>query len=216
MIAVVFVHILALHEVGSNNPDGVDVKKFKDEDGIPLDTKPFFPYDVMHDLYAIGVFLIFFVTIMFFYPDGGGYVIEYVNYEAADNLKTPEHIVPSWYYTPFYAMLRAVTFPLFGLSAKFLGFVVMAAGIAIFVALPWLDRSPVKSIKYKGIYSKFFLTLFVISFFVLGYLGTVTSTPARTLAAQIFTITYFAYFLLMPIYSKYETCKPVPDRVKLS
>ena len=216
LIAVVFVHILALHEVGSNNPDGVDVKKFKDEDGIPLDTKPFFPYDVMHDLYAIGVFLIFFVTIMFFYPDGGGYVIEYVNYEAANNLKTPEHIVPSWYYTPFYAMLRAVTFPLFGLSAKFLGFVVMAAGIAIFVALPWLDRSPVKSIKYKGIYSKFFLALFVVSFFVLGYLGTVTSTPARTLAAQIFTITYFAYFFLMPIYSKYETCKPVPDRVYLS
>ena len=102
---------MALHEVGSNNPDGVDVKKHKDEDGVPLDTKPFFPYDVMHDLYAIGVFLIFFVTIMFFYPDGGGYVIEYVNYEAADNLKTPEHIVPSWYYTPFYAMLRAVTFP---------------------------------------------------------------------------------------------------------
>ena len=216
LIAVVFVHILALHEVGSNNPDGVDVKKFKDDDGVPLDTKPFFPYDVMHDLYAIGVFLIFFVTIMFFYPDGGGYVIEYVNYEAADNLKTPEHIVPSWYYTPFYAMLRAITFPLFGLSAKFLGFVVMAAGIAIFVALPWLDRSPVKSIKYKGIYSKFFLTLFVISFFVLGYLGSVTSTPERTLAAQIFTVTYFAYFLLMPFYSKYEKCKPVPDRVQLS
>jgi ubiquinol-cytochrome c reductase cytochrome b subunit len=216
LIAVVFVHILALHEVGSNNPDGVDVKKFKDEDGVPLDTKPFFPYDVMHDLYAIGVFLIFFVTIMFFYPDGGGYVIEYVNYEAADNLKTPEHIVPSWYYTPFYAMLRAVTFPLFGLSAKFLGFVVMAAGIAIFVALPWLDRSPVKSIKYKGIYSKFFLALFVVSFFVLGYLGSVTSTPGRTLAAQIFTVTYFAYFFLMPFYSKYEKCKPVPDRVSLS
>jgi ubiquinol-cytochrome c reductase cytochrome b subunit len=215
LIAVVFIHILALHEVGSNNPDGVDVKKFKDEDGVPLDTKPFFPYDITHDLYAIGVFLIFFVTIMFFYPDGGGYVIEYVNYEAADNLKTPEHIVPSWYYTPYYAMLRAVTFPLFGLTAKFLGFVVMAAGIAIFVALPWLDRSPVKSIKYKGNYSKFFLALFVISFFVLGYLGTVTSTPGRTLAAQIFTVTYFAYFLLMPIYTKYEKCKPVPDRVQL-
>ena len=215
LIAVVFVHILALHEVGSNNPDGVDVKKFKDDDGVPLDTKPFFPYDIVHDLYAVGVFLIFFCFIMFFYPDGGGYVIEYVNYEAADNLKTPEHIVPSWYYTPFYAMLRAVTFPLFGLSAKFLGFVVMAAGIAIFVALPWLDRSPVKSIKYKGIYSKFFLGLFVVSFFVLGYLGTVTSTPERTVAAQIFTITYFAYFFLMPIYSKYEKCKPVPDRVQL-
>jgi len=153
---------------------------------------------------------------MFFYPDGGGYVIEYVNYEPADNLKTPDHIIPAWYYTPFYAMLRAITFPLFGLSAKFLGFIVMAAGIAIFVALPWLDRSPVKSIKYKGIYSKFFLVLFVISFFVLGYLGSVAPSPAKTLLAQIFTVGYFAYFLLMPIYSKYETCKPVPDRVKLS
>ena len=215
LIALVFMHLVALHEVGAGNPEGVDIEKHLDEDGVPLDTKPFFPYDVMHDLYAIGVFLIFFVTIMFFYPDGGGYVIEYVNYEAADNLKTPEHIVPSWYYTPFYAMLRAVTFPLFGLSAKFLGFVVMAAGIAIFVALPWLDRSPVKSIKYKGIYSKFFLALFVVSFFVLGYLGTVTSTPGRTIAAQIFTVTYFAYFFLMPIYSKYEKCKPVPERVQL-
>jgi len=216
LIAVIFVHILALHEVGSNNPDGVDVKKFKDEDGVPLDTKPFFPYDIMHDLYAIGVFLIFFCFIMFFYPDGGGYVIEFVNYEPADNLKTPDHIVPSWYYTPYYAMLRAITFPIFGLSAKFLGFVVMAAGIAIFVALPWLDRSPVKSIRYKGIFSKFFLSLFVVSFFVLGYLGSVPPNPVRTLFAQIFTFTYFAYFLLMPIYSKYEKCKPVPERVTLS
>ena len=113
-------------------------------------------------------------------------------------------------------MLRAITFPVLGLSAKFLGFVVMAAGIAIFVALPWLDRSPVKSIKYKGFYSKFFLTLFVISFFVLGYLGSVASTPLGTLLAQFFTVTYFSYFLLMPIYTKYETCKPVPDRIQLS
>jgi ubiquinol-cytochrome c reductase cytochrome b subunit len=153
---------------------------------------------------------------MFFYPDGGGYVIEYVNYEAANNLKTPDHIVPSWYYTPYYAMLRAITFPLFGLSAKFLGFVVMAAGIAIFIALPWLDRSPVKSIRYKGIYSKFFLFLFVVSFFVLGYLGSVSSSPLKTLFAQIFTLTYFSYFLLMPIYTRFEKCKPVPDRVFLS
>jgi ubiquinol-cytochrome c reductase cytochrome b subunit len=113
-------------------------------------------------------------------------------------------------------MLRAITFPIFGLSAKFLGFVVMAAGIAIFVALPWLDRSPVKSIRYKGIFSKFFLSLFVVSFFVLGYLGSVPPNPVRTLFAQIFTFTYFAYFFLMPIYSKYEKCKPVPERVTLS
>ena len=126
---------------------------------------PSFPYDVMHDLYAIGVFLIFFVTIMFFYPDGGGYVIEYVNYEAADNLKTPEHIVPSWVLHTILCNVKGHNFSSFGLSAKFLGFVVMAAGIAIFVALPWLDRSPVKSIKYKGIYSKFFLTLFCYKLF---------------------------------------------------
>ena len=113
-------------------------------------------------------------------------------------------------------MLRAITFPLFGLSAKFLGFVVMAAGIAIFIALPWLDRSPVKSIRYKGVYSKFFLFLFVVSFFVLGYLGSVSSSPLKTLFAQIFTLTYFSYFLLMPIYTRFEKCKPVPDRVFLS
>tara|TARA_B110001454_G_C12553881_1_gene364749 strand:- start:278 stop:739 length:462 start_codon:yes stop_codon:yes gene_type:complete len=153
---------------------------------------------------------------MFFYPDGGGYLIEAVNYEVADRLQTPDHIVPSWYYTPFYAMLRAITFPLFGLSAKFIGFVVMAAGIAIFVAMPWLDRSPVKSIRYKGIYSKLFLIVFIISFLVLGYLGTVAPSSFRTTLAQIFTFTYFAYFLLMPIYTKYEICKPVPDRVTLS
>jgi len=216
LIVVVFVHFLALHEVGSNNPDGVDVKKYTDQDGVPLDTKPFFPYDITHDIYAIGIFLIFFCFIMFFYPDGGGYLIEAVNYEAADRLQTPDHIVPSWYYTPFYAMLRAITFPLFGLSAKFIGFVVMAAGIAIFVAMPWLDRSPVKSIRYKGIYSKLFLIVFIISFLVLGYLGTVAPSPFRTTLAQIFTLTYFAYFLLMPIYTKYEICKPVPDRVNLS
>ena len=213
LAVVVFVHILALHEVGSNNPEGIDVKKKVDSDGVPLDTVPFFPYDVVKDLYAIGIFLIIFCSVLFFFPDGGGYLIEYINYEPANNLKTPEHIVPAWYYTPYYAMLRAITFPIGPLTAKFLGFVVMAAAMVIFALLPWLDKSPVKSIRYKGIYSKVFLFLFVISFIVLGYLGSVAPNPTRTFLAQIFTIIYFAFFLLMPFYTKYEKCKPVPERI---
>ena len=212
---VVFVHILALHEVGSNNPEGIDVKQHIDENGVPLDTVPFFPYDVVKDLYAIGIFLTLFCFVLFFFPDGGGYLIEYVNYELANNLKTPEHIVPAWYYTPYYAMLRAITFPIGPLTAKFLGFVVMVSAMVIFALLPWLDKSPVKSIRYKGIFSKAFLYLFVVSFIVLGYLGSVTPNPMRTLLAQIFTMVYFAYFLLMPFYTKYEKCKSVPERIKI-
>ena len=212
---VVFVHILALHEVGSNNPEGIDVKQHIDENGVPLDTVPFFPYDVVKDLYAIGIFLTIFCFVLFFFPDGGGYLIEYVNYELANNLKTPEHIVPAWYYTTYYAMLRAITFPIGPLTAKFLGFVVMVSAMVIFALLPWLDKSPVKSIRYKGIFSKAFLYLFVVSFIILGYLGSVTPNPMRTLLAQIFTMVYFAYFLLMPFYTKYEKCKSVPERIKI-
>ena len=212
---VVFVHILALHEVGSNNPEGIDVKQHIDENGVPLDTVPFFPYDVVKDLYAIGIFLTLFCFVLFFFPDGGGYLIEYINYELANNLKTPEHIVPAWYYTTYYAMLRAITFPIGPLTAKFLGFVVMVSAMVIFALLPWLDKSPVKSIRYKGIFSKAFLYLFVVSFIVLGYLGSVTPNPMRTLLAQIFTMVYFDYFLLMPFYTKYEKCKPVPERIKI-
>ena len=212
---VVFVHILALHEVGSNNPEGIDVKQHIDKNGVPLDTVPFFPYDVVKDLYAIGIFLTIFCFVLFFFPDGGGYLIEYINYELANNLKTPEHIVPAWYYTTYYAMLRAITFPIGPLTAKFLGFVVMVSAMVIFALLPWLDKSPVKSIRYKGIFSKAFLYLFVVSFIVLGYLGSVTPNPMRTLLAQIFTMVYFAYFLLMPFYTKYEKCKSVPERIKI-
>ena len=212
---VVFVHILALHEVGSNNPEGIDVKQHIDENGVPLDTVPFFPYDVVKDLYAIGIFLTLFCFVLFFFPDGGGYLIEYINYELANNLKTPEHIVPAWYYTTYYAMLRAITFPIGPLTAKFLGFVVMVSAMVIFALLPWLDKSPVKSIRYKGIFSKAFLYFFVVSFIILGYLGSVTPNPMRTLLAQIFTMVYFAYFLLMPFYTKYEKCKPVPERIKI-
>jgi ubiquinol-cytochrome c reductase cytochrome b subunit len=213
LIAVVFFHILALHEIGSNNPDGIDIKKHVDNDGVPLDSKPFYPYDITHDVYALGVFLLFFCGIVFFFPGGGGYILETVNFEPANPLSTPAHIVPSWYYTPYYAMLRAVDFSIFGFTAKFLGFATMAAGIAIFAALPWLDRSPVKSIRYKGIYSKIFLTGFVVSFFVLGYLGLVPPTELKNVLAKVFTVIYFSYFLLMPIYTKLEKCKPVPERV---
>ena len=149
------------------------------------------------------------------YPDGGGYLIEHPNYEPADPLKTPELIAPVWYYTPFYSMLRAATFPLFGLDAKLWGLIVMAGAIVLPFVLPWLDKSPVKSMRYKGLGSKIMLGLFVISFFILGYLGTVHPTPGRTVMAQVCTGIYFAYFLLMPWYTAVEKTKLVPERVTM-
>ncbi len=214
LIVLVFLHLLALHEVGSNNPDGIDVKKHLDEDGKPLDAIPFHPhYTIGHDLPAIVGFLFFFCIVMFYFPDGGGYFIEHPNYEPADPLKTPDLIAPVWYYTPFYSMLRAATSPLFGLDAKFWGLVVMAGAIVLPAVLPWLDRSPVKSIRYKGMASKIFLGVFIIAFFILGYLGTQHPTAGRTLVAQICTGIYFGYFLLMPWYTRVEKTKPVPERV---
>ncbi len=215
LLVLVVLDVLALHEVGSNNPDGVDIKKTTDETGKPLDGVPFHPYFTLGKLPGIIVFLFLFCAVMFFYPDGGGYLIEHPNYEPADPLKTPELIAPVWYYTPFYSMLRAATFPLLGLDAKFWGLVVMAGAIVIPFVLPWLDKSPVKSMRYKGLASKIMLGLFVISFFILGYLGTVHPTPLRTLLAQVCTAIYFAYFLLMPWYTSVEKTKPVPERVVL-
>ncbi len=216
LIVLVFLHILALHEVGSNNPDGVDIKKNLDKNGKPIDSIPFHPnYTIGHDLPAIVGFLFLFCVVMFYYPDGGGYLIEHPNYEPANPLKTPDLIAPVWYYTPFYSMLRAATFPLFGLDAKFWGLVVMAGAIALPVVLPWLDKSPVKSIRYKGWGSKIFLAMFIISFFILGYLGVQHPTPARTLVAQLCTAIYFGYFLLMPWYTSVEKTKPVPERVTM-
>jgi len=213
LVMLVFVHIVALHHVGSNNPDGVDIKKFKDENGVPLDGIAFHPYYSVHDLLGIAVFLFVFCVIVFFFPEMGGYFIEHANFEEANNLKTPEHIAPVWYYTPFYAMLRAVTYPFLGIDAKFWGLVVMGGAIAILFVLPWLDRSPVKSIRYKGLLSKIMLAAFLVSFVVLGYLGALGPTPGRTTAAQIFTVVYFAYFILMPFYTRMEGTKPVPERV---
>ena len=213
LAGLVFLHMVALHHVGSNNPEGVDIKKQKDAQGVPLDGIPFHPYYTVHDFMATVGFLIVFCAIVFFAPEMFGYFIEKPNFEEADPLKTPEHIAPVWYYTPFYAMLRAVTFPLFGLSAKFWGLIVMGAAIAIPAILPWLDRGPVKSIRYKGLLSRLMLAVLVVSFVVLGYLGTIPPSPTATAAAQIFTVLYFAFFLLMPWYSRIDRTRPVPDRI---
>ena len=214
LLLLVFLHILALHEVGSNNPEGIDIKKHRDAAGHPLDGVPFHPdYTIGHDLSAVIGFMFLFCIVMFYFPDGGGYFIEAPNYEPADPLKTPDLIAPVWYYTPFYSMLRAATFPLFGLDAKLWGLVVMVGAIMLPLVLPWLDKSPVKSMRYKGMPSKIMLSLFVLSFFILGYLGTVHPTETGTRLAQVCTAIYFAYFLLMPWYTRIEKTKPVPDRI---
>ncbi len=206
LLALVVLHILALHEVGSNNPDGIDIKKNKDENGVPKDGIAFHPYYTVHDLQAIAVFLFAFCAVIFFAPEMGGYFIEYANFEIADNLKTPEHIAPVWYFTPFYSVLRAV-------PDKLMGFIAFASSVAILFILPWVDRSPVKSMRYKGTFSKVALIVFVAAFIILGVLGVKAPTPARTTLAQICSVLYFAYFLAMPIWTSMEKTKPEPERV---
>jgi ubiquinol-cytochrome c reductase cytochrome b subunit len=215
LVMLVFVHFVALHHVGSNNPDGVEIKNTKDANGVPLDGVPFWPYTVTHDVHATIVFLFLFCAVVFFAPEMGGYFLEKPNFEMANPLKTPEHIAPVWYYTPFYAMLRAATYPLFGVPAKFWGFVVMAGAIVMPALLPWLDRSPVKSIRYKGMLSRIALAVFTVSFIVLGYLGTIAPSDIATMVAQVCTLLYFAYFVLMPWYTRAEKTKPVPERVTM-
>ena len=206
LIALVFLHLVALHEVGAGNPEGVDIEEFVDEDGVPLDSVPFFPYKVLSAMPAIGVFGLVFCIIMFFFPEGGGYFLELANFEEANPLVTPEHIAPVWYYAPYYTMLRAVPDP-FG------GLIVMAAAVAIIFIVPWLDRSNVASIRYKGILSKIAIVMFVVSFITLGYLGTVTVTETGKIMSIICTVMYFAFFLLMPIYSSIEKTYEVPKRL---
>jgi len=213
ILGLVVLHIIALHEVGSNNPDGVDIKEKKDENGVPLDGIPFHPYYTVKDIVGVVVFLFVFCFVIFFFPEGGGYFLEKPNFEPANALKTPEHIAPVWYFTPFYAILRAITFPLFGLDAKFWGVVAMGGAIAILFVLPWLDRSPVRSMRYKGWYSRIALLTFAICFVILGVLGAIPTTPGRTILAQVCTALYFAFFLLMPFYTRMESTKPVPERV---
>ncbi len=223
LLGLVFAHLVALHEVGSNNPDGIEIKKKKDpKTGIPLDGIPFFPYYVVKDIVGVVVFLMVFSAIMFFAPEMGGYFLEYNNFVPADSLKTPDHIAPVWYFTPFYSILRAVP-PLLG--SQFPGVLAMGLAVMMYFFLPWLDRGAVKSIRYRGAVYKTALALFVISFLVLGYLGTVPTNvwgqfggwlggaERATVVARIFTIVYFLFFLLMPWYTKIDTTKPEPERV---
>ncbi|MBL8516911.1 MAG: cytochrome bc complex cytochrome b subunit [Betaproteobacteria bacterium] len=226
LLGLVAAHILALHEVGSNNPDGVEIKKNKDpKTGTPLDGIPFHPYYTVKDIVGVVVFLMIFTVIVFFMPEMGGYFLEYNNFIPADPLKTPEHIAPVWYFTPFYAMLRAVP-SMFG--SQFPGVAVMGAATLILFALPWLDRGKVKSIRYRGPVYKAWLWAFVVSFLILGYLGVVPTTvwgqlpkglpllggmDTATLVARLLTIVYFLFFLLMPWYTKNDKELPEPERV---
>jgi len=206
LVFLVIAHILALHEVGSNNPDGIEIKKVKGPDGHPVDGIPFHPYYTVKDLVGTVVFLALFTSVIFFAPEMGGYFLEHANFEPANALQTPEHIAPVWYFTPFYAILRAV-------PNKLLGVVLMGLAVVSFVFLPWLDRSKVKSIRYRGWISKAFLFAFAVSFIALGYLGLMPATPAYTNAARVFAVIYFAFFFLMPWYSAIDRTKPVPERV---
>ncbi len=206
LLGLVVAHIIALHEVGSNNPDGVDIKKNKDENGIPLDGIPFHPYYSVKDIVGVVVFLMVFSLIIFYAPEMGGYFLEHANFIPADPLKTPEHIAPVWYFTPFYAILRAV-------PDKLLGVIAMGGAIAVLFVLPWLDRNNVRSIRYRSTAYKINLVLFVIAFIALGWLGMQPATPLLTLFAQIFSAIYFGFFVALFFISKNEKTKPVPERV---
>ncbi len=210
LVLIIVAHLVALHEVGSNNPDGIEIKKNKGPDGHPVDGIPFFPYMVVKDAVAAVAFLIVFAAIIFFGPDMGGYFLEYNNFVPANPMKTPEHIAPVWYFTPYYAILRAVP-PLFG--SQFPGVVAMGVATVIFFALPWLDRGQVKSIRYRGPIYKAFLAAFVVSFVGLGYLGLMPATELYTWISRGLAVVYFAFFFLMPWYTKIDKCKPEPDRL---
>jgi ubiquinol-cytochrome c reductase cytochrome b subunit len=206
LLALVVLHLAALHEVGSNNPDGVEIKKNKDANGVPRDGIPFHPYYTVKDIFGAGVFLLIFAFVLFYIPDGGGYFLEKDNFAEADPLVTPEHIVPVWYFTPYYAILRAV-------PDKLMGVVLMGAAIFVLFLMPWLDRSKVKSIRYKGLGSKIMLFVFAVGFVRLGMLGMAEGTPAETLESRIWTFVYFAFFILLPVVTSMEKTKPVPERV---
>jgi len=253
LLGLVVAHIIALHEVGSNNPDGVEIKAKKDAKGRPLDGIPFHPYYTVHDIFAVSVFLMVFTAIVFFAPEMGGYFLEYNNFIPADPFKTPLHIAPVWYFTPFYSMLRAVTDQLmyvliaivvaaalfaltrerlpklvkgvavvaavglaamlWSIDAKFWGVVAMGGGVVILFFLPWLDHSPVKSIRYRPTWHKYLYAIFVLDFLVLGYLGILPPSPIGERVSQLGTLFYFGFFLLMPWWSRLGEPKPVPDRV---
>ena len=208
LVLLVVVHIMALHEVGSNNPDGIEIKQYKDSNGKPIDGVAFHPYHTSKDLVIIIGFFILFAAVVFFAPDMGGYFLEHANFEPANALQTPEHIAPVWYFTPFYAMLRAV-------PDKLLGVVFMGSAVMLPFFLPWLDRCKVKSIRYRSWIFKAALGIFAISFIALGYLGMQYPSGPVVMFCRIFTILYFAFFVSMPFYSRAEKTKPVPTRVTM-
>ncbi|MGB7542187.1 MAG: cytochrome bc complex cytochrome b subunit [Burkholderiales bacterium] len=223
LLGLVAAHLLALHEVGSNNPDGIEIKKHKDpKTGIPLDGIPFHPYYTVKDTFGVAVFLVVFCLVVFFAPEMGGYFLEANNFIPADPLKTPQHIAPVWYFTPYYSILRAVP-PMF--NSQFPGVLAMGIATLILFFLPWLDRSPVKSIRYRGPLYKSALAIFVVAFLVLGYLGTVPTNvwgqfgawlggaDRATVVARIGTAIYFLFFVLMPWYTSIDKSKPEPERV---
>jgi ubiquinol-cytochrome c reductase cytochrome b subunit len=252
LAALVFVHIVALHKVGSNNPDGVEIKKKKGPNGIPLDGIPFHPYYTVKDIVGVSVFLMIFSAVVFFSPELGGWFLEHDNFSPANILQTPPEIVPLWYFTPFYSILRATTsrmllvldgvvvvltiltfftvrgfltklatlaitvlllIGLYTLQAKLWGVILMGSSLVLFFFLPWLDRSPVKSIRYRGWMYKMALAIFVAAFFTLGYLGTRPAAGPNLIIAQVCTVLYFAFFFLMPWYTTIDKTKPVPERV---
>jgi ubiquinol-cytochrome c reductase cytochrome b subunit len=252
LVGLVAAHIIALHEVGSNNPDGIDIKKNLDASGKPVDGIPFHPYYSVHDIMGLGVFLMIFAAIVFFAPEMGGYFLEANNFIPADPLQTPSHIAPVWYFTPFYSMLRATTTPFliplwilcavilgmviktnkdirvkglcagilaalalgfYALDAKFWGVVIMGGTVVILFFLPWLDKSPVRSIRYRPDFHKYIYGIFIVSFVILGYLGIKPPSPLFEKISQVCTIYYLAFFFAMPWWSKMGTFKTVPDRV---
>lgn len=205
-LLLVFLHIVALHQVGSNNPEGIEINNSLDKQGQPLDGIPFHPYYIVKDLVGVIAFLIFFFAVVFFAPEMGGYFLEHSNFVPANPLSTPDHIAPMWYMAPFYAMLRAI-------PDKLLGIFCMGAAVLVLFFLPWLDRSRVRSMRYKGTLSRIMLFIVVIAFILLGYLGTTPVTPVRLILARIATFVYFAYFILMPIYTRWETVITPPQRI---
>jgi ubiquinol-cytochrome c reductase cytochrome b subunit len=210
LIFLMIAHLMALHEVGSNNPDGIEIKNLKGKDGHPLDGIPFHPYYTVKDVVGVAGFLLIFCGVIFFAPSFGGLFLEAPNFEPANALQTPPHIAPVWYFTPYYAMLRAV--PSFA-GTQVWGVRVMGAAIVVLFFLPWLDRSPVKSIRYRGPAYKVALTIFSVSFIILGVCGLKPPSGIYPLLAKICTSLYFAFFVFMPWYSALDKVKPVPERV---
>jgi ubiquinol-cytochrome c reductase cytochrome b subunit len=219
LLGLVVAHIIALHEVGSNNPDGVEIKKGPKGNRwsptAPADGIPFHPYYTVKDMVGVAVFLIVFSAIVFFAPEMGGYFLEYNNFIPADPLKTPAHIAPVWYFTPYYSILRAMVWNFFWIDAKVWGVVAMGASTLIFFFLPWLDRSPVRSIRYRPTLHTYIYGLFVVAFLILGYLGTQPPSPVGEVVSQVCTVIYFGFFLGMPWWSRWGQFKPVPARLTM-